>query len=121
MDCSDRKFHWLVRTSYRSAHQEQESMNAVLFFLSIRHSDFQQSPVSDVLYFTYSKSHWFLNLFIGKETNSCNNLAYIPAEFTNLDPNIKFRSYNDMCYYSRTHKSSILNAFCYYMFHQALL
>ena len=61
----------------------------------------------------YSKSNWFLNLFIGKETNSCNNLAYIPAEFTNLEPNIKFRWYNDICYYSRTHKSSILNAFCY--------
>src|SRR3989338_9305814 len=25
-----------------------------------------------------------------------------------IDPNIKFRSYNDICYYSRTHKSSIV-------------
>ena len=25
-----------------------------------------------------------------------------------IDPNIKFRSYNDICYYSSTHKSSIV-------------
>ena len=31
--------------------------------------------------------------YIGEKINYHNNLAYIPAEFTNLDPNIKFRSY----------------------------